>query len=83
MYRLLRVAAVVSLFTPYVLGTADRAVDQSMLAVVMFFALTGYAEALKKDDRIDRLEQALRRMRQQGTNLRQGARVEDFRDVFR
>lgn len=80
---LFRVIGVVCLFAPFVFGTQHAYVDQATLAVPMAFVCWAWAEALRKDARIDRLEIYLRAMHMRGSNLKQGASIEDFRDVFR
>lgn len=81
--NVLRFLAIVQLAYPYVSGTAGDPVDRGVVCLVMFFALMAFAQAYEKDSSLERVKAELHEMRRKGRNLRPGASVHEFRDIFR
>lgn len=81
--RLFRMLGCLVIAGPWLLGVADDPTDKGTVALAMGVALWAWSDALRKDVRIDRLEATLIQLRMRGKNLRKGATIEDFHDVFR
>lgn len=80
---LFRLLGCLVILVPLVGGIGDELADKSTVSIAMAFACWAWAAALRKEARIEQLERFCRQLTKRGSNLKQGASVDDFRDVFR